>query len=162
MKKIFTNSALGLLLAIIIGYNINNYYSGGMIDLGNSSKLPMSTGATTGHVDDRDFDIAQMKKDPFYPLKTEIVTPKVQKTVKAGEGASQPVNDNRYQLEGIFWGKKDPAAMLKDSQTNETIMVKQGQVIGSFVVRNISKESVTLSQGVKKIVLSTRNEELLK
>ncbi len=67
------------------------------------------------------------------------------------------IDDNSYQLSGIFWDKQYFAVLIKtdvNTATPEEIKVAQGQAFGSYIIESIAKQQITFVNGERTITLS--------
>ena len=92
-----------------------------------------------------------LERDPFYPLigGEEFLSSDLEELPEA-----------RLDLKiiGIFIGKQK-VALLGSEESEETMVVKEGDKIGEFVVKNIDSNKVTLEKDGKEIVLNMEKEE---
>jgi hypothetical protein len=67
------------------------------------------------------------------------------------------IDDNQYQLSGVFWDKQYFAVLLKvdvNTNTPEEIKVTQGQVYGGYTIEHIAKQQITFVNGARTVTLN--------
>jgi type II secretory pathway component PulC len=86
------------------------------------------------------------KRDPFHPL--------VDKDGRYLVEIELPFSSDVLNLSGILWDPQGKSSALINNQ-----VVRVGDSIGGFAVKDISKDSVIISKDGKKFILKISKEE---
>ena len=93
-----------------------------------------------------------MLQDPFRVSEPPLIPPQARQAAPDSTSPGAQALLSNLRLVGISWDE-EPVAMIENQETQQTNILKTGDALGSFTVKEILEDKVILKYGIQEVEL---------